>query len=93
MGKSKSKAVKKMPVIVRINDLIRRKESQLPHNQRYTFERLSEETGLSIGTVRSWYKGHVERADLAALDKWCEFLDCEPGDILIRVPEKKQRTG
>lgn len=94
MGKSKKGATKHMPVIVRIGELIRQKESRdNPPKGRYTLEDLAELTGLSIGTVRTWYKGYVERADLDALDKWCEFLDCEPGDILIRVPGKARKTG
>lgn len=40
-------------------------------------------TGMNYRTVAAWVKGHVTRADFPVLAKWCEYLDCTVGDILV----------
>jgi DNA-binding Xre family transcriptional regulator len=82
-----------MPIIVRINELVRqRARRDEPPKERYTITELAKLTGLSQVTVRSWIKGRIERVDLDALDKWCVFLDCTPGDILVRVTKTRRKT-
>jgi putative transcriptional regulator len=41
------------------------------------------ETGLAKGTVHALYHDRVTKVDFRVLDKLCDFLDCEIGDILV----------
>lgn len=41
------------------------------------------ETGLAKGTVHALYHDRVTKVDFRVLDKLCDFLDCEIGDILF----------
>ncbi|MNO06711.1 hypothetical protein D3C81_2286030 [compost metagenome] len=41
-------------------------------------------TGLAVNTVSGLYHDKVKRVDLETLDKLCEFLDVEIGDIFER---------
>lgn len=43
-------------------------------------------SGVSIGTVRSYWHGKVERVDLDVIDRLCSLLDVDPGDIIRKVP-------
>lgn len=46
------------------------------------------ETGLSRATVTLLYKETAQKVDLEALDKLCEFFDCQLGDLLECVPAR-----
>ena len=43
---------------------------------------LSERIGLTIANVSILKNGHAKAVKLSTLDKICEVLDCQPGDIL-----------
>lgn len=47
---------------------------------------VARETGLSRATVTLLYKETAQKVDLAALDKLCEFFDCQLGDLFERLP-------
>ncbi|HHV58260.1 MAG TPA: helix-turn-helix transcriptional regulator [Firmicutes bacterium] len=46
-------------------------------------------TGLAKGTLTELYHDRARRIDFGTLEKLCRFLDCQPGDLLVYVPEKK----
>ena len=45
------------------------------------------ETGLSRHTLTAMYKEEVLKVDLEALDKLCEFFECEVSDLLEYVKD------
>lgn len=49
------------------------------------FQRAS---GATIGTVRRWWKDETTGVDWVALEPLCDFLDCEPGDLIKRVKKE-----
>lgn len=55
--------------------------------ERITIEQFAFETKLALGTVRKWYKGHVDRFDSITLLTLCEYFECQPGDLLQIVDE------
>lgn len=44
---------------------------------------VSDMLDLERPTVQSWLDGTVTRVDLAVLARWCVWLECQPGDILL----------
>lgn len=70
-----------MPILNRVPELV----AQKFEGGQINMMEVQRDTGLNYITVSKWIKGQVDRADFATLDKWCEYLDCEVGDILIRV--------
>ncbi len=40
------------------------------------------DTQTSFDTVRNYKKGLITKPDMLVLDRWCEYLDCEPSDII-----------
>lgn len=70
-----------MIIEVRIDDLLEKRER--------TFYWLSKQTGVSHTTLWRLKKGKALGINFATLEKICEALDCEPGDILRLVSEKK----
>lgn len=49
------------------------------------------ETGLAKATVNLLYNDRTTKVDYATLDKLCSFLNCQPGDLLVYVPESQNK--
>ncbi|WP_341711852.1 helix-turn-helix transcriptional regulator [Erythrobacter sp.] len=53
---------------------------------------LSAAIGISEQNISLLRQGKVKGIRFETLDKICEFLDCDPGDILDRDPNPNPRT-
>lgn len=51
---------------------------------RMTLTELSEKVGIHITNLSKLKNGDVSFIRLETLDKICEALDCQPGDLLVR---------
>ena len=54
---------------------------------------LQARTGLGYSTINALYHGKTERVEFATLEKLCEVLQCEVGEILEYVPDRKRGRG
>jgi len=52
---------------------------------------LWKQTGVRYATVWQMGKGEVVRLNLDALNRVCEALECQPGDLLVRIESRKTR--
>lgn len=61
-----------------------------------TAYQLQKATGLPPGTANRLYNDRVEAISLTTINVLCDALECEPGDLLVRVEElkpiKKRKT-
>jgi putative transcriptional regulator len=57
-----------------------------------TFYWLAKETGISHTTLWRLKKGKALGINFVTLEKLCETLDCQPGDMVMFINQKKQRT-
>ncbi|MBX9032688.1 helix-turn-helix domain-containing protein [Gordonibacter massiliensis (ex Traore et al. 2017)] len=48
---------------------------------------LAERVGLTNANLSHIKTGKIRAIRFATLDALCEELDCQPGDILVRVPD------
>jgi len=56
---------------------------------------LTERVGLTMANISLIKNGKVKAVKLATLDKICEALECQPGDILEHRadnPSKKEKS-
>jgi putative transcriptional regulator len=67
-----------MTVIVQLKDLRARKE--ISQNE------LARRLGMSLANVQKIEYNKAKSIPLSTLDRLCEVLDCEVGDLLVRVP-------
>ena len=49
---------------------------------------LAQATGLAYATCHNIWNGQPTMIGLDTIDRLCEALDCEPGDLLVRTPNK-----
>lgn len=59
--------------------------SRILGEKRLKIADVSRDTGINRGTITRLYNEKAVRIDLEALDKLCEYLDCEPGDLFQRI--------
>lgn len=57
-----------------------------------TFYWLAKQTGISHTTLWRLKKGKALGINFITLEKLCETLDCQPGDMLAFINHKKQRA-
>lgn len=57
-----------------------------------TFYWLAKETGISHTTLWRLKKGKALGVNFVTLEKLCQALKCQPGDLLSLTNEKKQRA-
>lgn len=71
---------------VRLQELVRAKAAR-EGADKIPYETIAKDTGISYATVASYMKGQVERPHLGVLAKFCKWLDCEIGDLLVYVED------
>jgi len=57
-----------------------------------TFYWLAKETGISHTTLWRLKKGRALGINFITLEKLCEILDCQPGDVFTFMNQKRQAT-
>ncbi len=55
--------------------------------RKMTLTKLSEKVGIHITNLSKLKTGNVSFIRLETLDKLCEALECQPGELLVRQPE------
>lgn len=56
--------------------------------RKMSLTELSNKIGITIANLSILKKGHARAIRFSTLDKICEVLDCQPGDILSYNKEK-----
>ena len=66
--------------------------TELLEERGITLYRLAKDTDLAYSTLHNFSRARTESIDFRVLDLICEVLDCQPGDLLIRVPNGQKGT-
>lgn len=74
-----------MIIEVRIDELL--------EERGRTFYWLSKQTGVSHTTIWRLKKGKALGINFATLEKICQTLECEPGDILKLKDEQRKKKN
>lgn len=48
---------------------------------------LHEKSGVNKNTLYSIYNGTITRVDVSVIDRICDALDCQPGDLMTYEKE------
>jgi putative transcriptional regulator len=51
---------------------------------------LSKASGLAYSNCHKMWNDQQSFISLETIDRLCEALDCEPGDLLVRTPSKSK---
>jgi putative transcriptional regulator len=70
-------------------------EKEFREGRKLTYRTVSKETGISTTTLTK-YINQGGGIDPSTLEKLCEYLNCQPGDLLVYSadqPQLKQKTA
>jgi putative transcriptional regulator len=70
--------------------LIEIRVDELLEERGRTFYWLAKETGISHSTLWRLKKGKSVGINFATLERICQMLSCQPGDVLRLASEKKR---
>ena len=51
---------------------------------------LQKESGISYTALLKLRKGRANSITFPVLEAICDLLDCQPGDLLVKVPDQKK---
>ena len=71
-----------MPLIVNLDVMMAKRKMSLTE--------LSEKVGITMANLSILKKGKAKAIRFSTLEAICEILDCQPGDILEFVADKKE---
>jgi len=77
-----------MAIYNRLKILIAEKEFR--EGRKLTYRTVAEETGLNMSTLTAYMTQRVERFDKSTLEKLSEYLNCQPGDLLVYSADPPQ---
>ena len=67
--------------------------AELLEQRGITLYKLAKDTDLAYSTLHKLSKARTESIDFRVLDLICGVLDCQPGDILIRVTNQEETAA
>jgi putative transcriptional regulator len=73
-----------MPILVKLNVVMAERNAKSKDLAAYV--------GITEANLSLLKQGKVKGVRFETLERICEFLDCEPGDIL-RIDRKNRETG
>ena len=62
-------------------------EKSFAERRRITLNEVSEVTGISRATLTRIANTPGYNTNTDAIDALCKYFDCEPGELLVRVPD------
>jgi len=71
-----------MAIVVNLDVMLAKRKMSLTE--------LSDKVGITMANLSVLKKGHARAIRFSTLDKICEVLDCQPGDILEYAAEKEE---
>jgi putative transcriptional regulator len=69
--------------------MIKLRLNEILEERRQTLYWLWKRTGVRWATIWQMGNGEIARLNLDTLDRICEALECQPGDLLVRVASRK----
>jgi DNA-binding Xre family transcriptional regulator len=73
-----------------INHVPRLLAEKFGGKENINLTQIQMDTGIAYSSVSAWAKGRVDRFDLNIMEKWCDYLNVDPGQLFTR--EKPQSS-
>lgn len=68
-------------------EMVQKKEREL--GRRISYAEIAEATGMTRAAVSKWASGEIVSYRKDMLNAFCEYFDCQPGDLLVYEPESQ----
>lgn len=67
-------------------------QKELNDGRDYTYNDISETTGLSTRTIMQYAKGRISRFDESSLVALCDWFECDLSELIQYPPVKSRQT-
>lgn len=74
-----------MPIVVKLDVLLA--------DRKVKSKELAAHVGITEANLSLLKQGKVKGVRFDTLEKICEYLECQPGDLLLYEPEEARREG
>lgn len=75
------------------NLMIKTRLAEVLAEKKVSMYTLAKDTGIAYTTVWHLNRGETERIEFSVLDRICTRLGCQPGDLIIHLPDKPKGKG
>jgi putative transcriptional regulator len=72
--------------------MIQPKLAEVLEDKELSLYWLAQETGIAYTTLHRLGRAKANSVDFRVLDEICGALDCQPGDLFIRIPNGSRGT-
>lgn len=69
--------------------MINIKIAEIMGKRKLTKKAVADATGIRPNTVSLLWQGTTKRLDIEQLDKLCQVLHCQPGELFEYIPDDK----
>lgn len=63
-------------------------EKQTEENRNISYDEVKEKTGVAKSTISAWATNKVKRYDAGTIKEFCDFLNCDVGDLIVYQRER-----
>ena len=60
--------------------------------RRVTYEDILAQTGIANTTLTRLANDRAGMVGISVIDRLCSYLDCQPGDLFIYLPDRQQSS-
>lgn len=72
-----------MPIVVKLDVVLA--------DRKMKSKDLAEHVGITEANLSLLKQGKVKGVRFETLNRICDYLQCQPGDLLVHLPERKPR--
>jgi len=62
-------------------------EKETRDGRSYSYRNIHDLTGIAPRTLTEYANNRVSRFDEKTLESLCDFFECEPGNLIVRIPD------
>jgi len=74
-----------MAITIKLDDLL--------HDRRMTLTELADRVGMTLANLSILKTGKARAIRFSTLEKLCEVLECQPGDLIVFEGPTKSRAA
>jgi DNA-binding Xre family transcriptional regulator len=57
-------------------------QKEIAEQRRIKINEIVDETGIAFTTIQRWMRNEITKAEGPVLEAFCEYFDCDVGDLL-----------
>jgi len=76
-----------MAIKFKLKTLIEGKE--IREDRKLTYRVIADEADVSTNTLTQMANHRMKNVGVVTIDKLCRYFDCQPGDLIIHIPDTK----